>query len=337
MQALQSLHTFALPHHCRRIIEIDNAEQLRSLDFTEPFCVLGEGSNTIFITDFAGCVIKMSNKGILIDEMDTHWKVSLAAGENWHAVVTHLLDKGIAGLENLVLIPGTVGAAPIQNIGAYGVELAQFVDFVEGYHISQAKFERLSNTQCQFGYRDSIFKHALKNQFVITRVGLCLPKCWQPTLSYGPLQTLDPDKITARQVCDTVIAIRQSKLPDPHVLANSGSFFKNPIVANTQYRQLLACYPSMPAYPAGNDSHKLAAGWLIEQSGLKGYTVAGVRVYEKQALVLVNEGHSSGTVLCQVIQHIQKCVNDKFAVRLEHEVRLIGNDGEVTIVESNNE
>lgn len=336
MQALQSLHTFALPHICRDVVQIEDPQQLRAVDFSQPFCVLGAGSNTVFIDDFIGIVVRINNKGIGILEHDTFWDVEVAAGENWHTLVTGLLAKGIPGLENLVLIPGTVGAAPVQNIGAYGVELAQFIEYVDGFNIDTQSFERLNRTQCQFGYRDSVFKHALKNQFVITQVGLRLNKCWQPTLNYGPLQTLDEKTVTALQVSDTVVAIRQSKLPDPEILPNAGSFFKNPVISEAHYQALLAKYVNMPAYSAGIGQRKLAAGWLIEQAGLKGYSVSGVRVYEKQALVLVNDGHSSGSALCEVIQHVQQRVARQFEIQLEHEVRLIGRAGEVSVQEKSN-
>jgi UDP-N-acetylmuramate dehydrogenase len=336
VQALQSLHTFALPHTCRDVVQIEDPQQLRAVDFSQPFCVLGAGSNTVFIDDFIGIVVRINNKGVDILEHDTFWDVEVAAGENWHTLVTGLLAKGIPGLENLVLIPGTVGAAPVQNIGAYGVELAQFIEYVDGFNIDTQSFERLNRTQCQFGYRDSVFKHALKNQFVITQVGLRLNKCWQPTLNYGPLQTLDEKTVTALQVSDTVVAIRQSKLPDPEILPNAGSFFKNPVISEAHYQALLAKYANMPAYLAGIGQRKLAAGWLIEQAGLKGYSVSGVRVYEKQALVLVNDGHSSGSALCEVIQHVQQRVARQFEIQLEHEVRLIGRAGEVSVQEKSN-
>jgi UDP-N-acetylmuramate dehydrogenase len=333
VQKLQSLHTFALPHTCQGIINIDDPQQLRFVDFSQPFCVLGAGSNTVFIDDFVGTVIRINNKGVDIREREIYWDVAVAAGENWHALVINLLEKAISGLENLALIPGTVGAAPVQNIGAYGVELAQFIEYVDGYNIETHSFERLNQEQCQFGYRDSIFKHALKNKFVITQVGLRLNKYWKPTLNYGSLQTLDENTVTASQVSDAVVAIRQSKLPDPKILPNAGSFFKNPIISEAHYQMLAAKYVNMPVYLAGNGQRKLAAGWLIEQAGLKGFSQSGVRVYERQALVLVNDGHGTGRDLCEVIRHVQDRVARQFDIQLEHEVRLIGRDGEVSLQE----
>lgn len=333
MHALQPHHTFALPHFCQNIVEVEDPQWLRTFDFTQQFCLLGEGSNTVFIDDFLGVVLKLTNKGVVISQSTTDWKIDIAAGENWHSLVILLLDNGISGLENLALIPGTVGAAPVQNIGAYGVELADFLEYVEGFNIQRGQFERLSRTQCQFGYRDSIFKNGLKNRFVITKVGLSIAKDWQPQLHYGPLQALDKKTVSGKEVFDAVVAIRQSKLPDPKELANSGSFFKNPLVNHDVCQRLLACYPTMPTYKVDAKMTKLAAGWLIEQAGLKGYRYAGVRVYERQALVLVNEGHASGGSLRQIVQHIQRQVAEQFGVDLEHEVILIGPAGEEHIKE----
>ncbi|BBN83145.1 UDP-N-acetylenolpyruvoylglucosamine reductase [Pseudoalteromonas sp. A25] len=301
------------------------------IDFSKPFCLLGEGSNSVFIEDFAGVVIKLGLKGIAIHEHDEYWSIEVGAGENWHQLVLQLLEKGIAGLENLALIPGTVGAAPVQNIGAYGVELAKFVEYVEGFDIKTKQRVRLNTEQCQFGYRDSIFKHALKGCFVITQVGLKITKQWQPELSYGPLQHLKHTHPSAWQVCQAVIAIRQSKLPDPSVLANAGSFFKNPVVSNEHASKLKQQFADIPTYYVNDAQQKLAAGWLIEQAGLKGHQIGGIAVYHQQALVLVNQGNGSADELVTMIKYIQQQVWERFAVRLEHEVRLLGHDNEVHI------
>ncbi|WP_105166640.1 UDP-N-acetylmuramate dehydrogenase [Pseudoalteromonas sp. T1lg23B] len=331
MHALQSLHTFALPSQCHQLVTISAWQQLQDIDFSKPFCLLGEGSNTVFVDDFAGTVIRIALQGISIEERDSDWLVEVAAGENWHALVVHLLDQNIAGLENLALIPGTVGAAPVQNIGAYGVELAQFVEYVEGFDIETKQCVRLDNGQCEFGYRDSVFKHARKGRFVITQVGLSLTKQWQPQLSYGPLQVLRDGQPTAQQVCETVINIRQSKLPDPQILANAGSFFKNPIVSNEVVTKLKQRFATMPVYYVDPQQQKLAAGWLIEQLGLKGHQIGDIAVYQQQALVLVNQGNGSAADLIAMIEYIQRHVWHQFQVRLEHEVRLIGQYDEIHI------
>ncbi|QUI62133.1 UDP-N-acetylmuramate dehydrogenase [Pseudoalteromonas sp. A22] len=327
MTSLQSYHTFSLPSGCESLIVITDPHALVELDFSRPFFLIGEGSNTIFLEDYAGTVIKLATLGVDIEQQDDDYIVTVAAGENWHQLVTKLLDNGIDGLENLALIPGTVGAAPVQNIGAYGVEVSQFITAVRGFDIAERRFTTLTNAECEFGYRDSVFKHRLKDKFVITEVTLTLPKRWQPTLSYGPLQSLS-DTATAQEICEAVIVTRNSKLPNPAMLANAGSFFKNPVVDRAFAAQLQSKFPEMPAFDVDNDHVKLAAGWLIDKAGLKGCHRGAIRVYEKQALVLVHSGGSTGEDLTQLVSHIQQTVWQKFAVLLEHEVRLITKHGE---------
>lgn len=327
MISLQSYHTFSLPSGCESLIVIEDPKELVQLNYDQAFFLLGEGSNTIFLEDYAGVVIKLATSGVNIEARDDHYLIRAAAGENWHQLVLTLLEQGIGGLENLALIPGTVGAAPVQNIGAYGVEVSQYITAVTGFDITQGHFTTLSSTECQFGYRDSVFKHRLKDKFIITEVTFALPICWQPKLSYGPLQNLS-GAATAKDVCDAVIAIRNSKLPDPCKLANAGSFFKNPIVDKAFAVQLQSMFPDMPVFKVDENSVKLAAGWLIDKAGLKGCQCGTIRVYEQQALVLVHEGGSSGADLKQLVSHIQRTVWQKFAVKLEHEVRLIAKQGE---------
>ncbi len=327
MPSLQSLHTFALPAQSKSLCVIDDVAQLERLDYSQPYYVLGEGSNTVFIGDYDGLVIKMATKGVVISKQDDFIEVIAQAGENWHSLVSSLLKQGIPGLENLALIPGTVGAAPVQNIGAYGVEICRFVHQVRGFNLDTLKFINLSNADCQFHYRDSVFKHALKGRFIITEVTLRLSTAWRATLSYGPLQQL-PKDVSAQVVFDEVIKIRQSKLPDPSQLPNAGSFFKNPMVGKLDAEQLLQRFPDMPIFPVDEQRVKLAAGWLIDNAGLKGTHVGAIRVYEKQALVLVNAGQGCGEELKQLIVAIQHKVNMMYGVVLEHEVRLIDCAGE---------
>ena len=331
MPSVQSLHTFALPAHCAALITITHSESLFEIDFSKPCYVMGEGSNTVFIEDFTGTVLKIANKGIAVTEQQDVWHVRAAAGENWHQLVIHLLELGVFGFENLALIPGTVGAAPVQNIGAYGVEVGQFIKSVKGYDIAKAQFVELAQAECGFAYRESVFKQILKDAFIITEVLFELPKQWHPVLSYGPLQSLDKNTVTAQQVFDKVIEIRQSKLPDPKVLANAGSFFKNPIVESDQVQTLSKQYPDIPKYPVDAKYTKLAAGWLIEQVGLKGFELGGIAVYHKQALVLVNQGAGTASELKAMIHHIQQSVWQKFNVQLEHEVRVIAASGNVQL------
>jgi UDP-N-acetylmuramate dehydrogenase len=327
--ALQPLHTFALSSQCQNFVEINQLEQLQAHSFIAPFCLLGEGSNTVFLDDYAGTVIKMATKGIDINERENDYLINIAAGENWHELVGYLLNKNIPGLENLALIPGTVGAAPVQNIGAYGVELARFVESIEYFDIISKARVTLNNQQCEFAYRDSIFKHALKNKAVITRVHLALPKKWQPILSYGPLQQLAA--VTPQAVFEQIIHTRNSKLPNPYTLPNAGSFFKNPIITNECLAELLKSLPKLPHYKYGQGHHKIAAGWLIDHAGLKGYRIAGIEVHQQQALVLVNHGESQGRDLIAMIKHIQHTIFARYHVMLEHEVRLINQTRECQI------
>ncbi len=327
--SVQAFHTFSLPSQCSQLIEITELEQLQQQSFDSPFCILGEGSNTVFLTDYHGQVIKMATKGITATVREYDYLLEAAAGESWHQLVIYTLEHGMPGFENLALIPGTVGAAPVQNIGAYGVELAKYIEYVEYFDITSKQFIRINNAECQFGYRDSIFKHSLKNNAVITQVGFCLPKQWQPELSYGPLQQLEDT--SAKSIFQQVIKTRSSKLPNPYELANAGSFFKNPIITNSQLQTLLKAYPQLPYYFYDTKHHKVAAGWLIEQAGLKGYRIADIEVHQQQALVLVNHGNSTGADLIAMVQHIQQQVWQCYQIRLQHEVRLMARDGECHI------
>jgi UDP-N-acetylmuramate dehydrogenase len=328
-QSLQSLHTFALNNQCKHFVQINNLEELEKQRFLSPFCLLGEGSNTVFLTDYEGTVVKMATKGVEITERESDYLIKAAAGENWHQLVCYLLDKNIPGLENLALIPGTVGAAPVQNIGAYGVELSKFVETVEYFNILTKTTHTLSNAQCLFGYRDSVFKHQLKNTVVITSVNLALPKKWQAVLSYGPLQQLSD--ITPRTIFEQVISTRNNKLPNPDTVANAGSFFKNPIITNHALAQLLTHFADLPHYKHTAQHHKVAAGWLIEHAGLKTHKVAGIELHQQQALVLVNKGNSQGQDLINMIKHIQHVVMTKYGIALEHEVRLMNAQSECHI------
>lgn len=327
--SLQAFHTFSLPSQCSQLTEITDLAQLQQQSFASPFCLLGEGSNTVFLADYQGHVIKMATKGITVTVREHDYLLEVAAGENWHQLVIYTLEHGMPGFENLALIPGTVGAAPVQNIGAYGVELAKYIDYVEYFDIASKKVVRLSKENCLFGYRDSIFKHSLKNQAVITQVGFCLPKQWQPVLSYGPLQQLKD--ISPMAIFEQVIKTRNSKLPNPYELANAGSFFKNPIITNSQLQALLKVHPQLPHYVYDDEHHKVAAGWLIEQADLKGYQIAGIEVHQQQALVLVNHGNSVGDDLVAMIKHIQQQVWLRYQIGLQHEVRLMTNCDECHI------
>ena len=237
------------------------------------------------------------------------------------------------GLENLALIPGCVGSSPIQNIGAYGVELQRVCEYVDCIELATGKHLRVSATECRFGYRDSIFKHEYQDRFAIVAVGLRLPKQWQPVLTYGDLTRLDPTTVTPQQVFDSVCHMRTTKLPDPKVNGNAGSFFKNPVVTGNIAQELLAKFPTAPHYPQADGSVKLAAGWLIDQCQLKGMRIGGAAVHQQQALVLINAGHATSQDVVQLAHHVRQKVGEKFNVWLEPEVRFIGPLGEVNAVE----
>jgi UDP-N-acetylmuramate dehydrogenase len=259
----------------------------------------------------------------LLEERADAWIVEAGAGENWHVTVAWTLDHGLPGLENLALIPGTVGAAPVQNIGAYGVELRQRFESLDAVDLVTGRTVTLGLDACHFGYRDSVFKHVLAGKSVITRVRFRLPRPWQPVLGYLELERkvhdtgiTDPD---ARTVFDWVCAIRRAKLPDPAAIGNVGSFFKNPVVSVEQCRDIIGRDPEVVHYPLPDGSVKLAAGWLIDACGWKGKSIGRAGVYDKQALVLVNRGGASGAEVVTLARAIQESVYGRFGIRLEPE------------------
>ncbi|WP_017222496.1 UDP-N-acetylmuramate dehydrogenase [Moritella dasanensis] len=294
--------------------------------------ILGGGSNLLFCDDFAGLVIRICLTGITVNESaDDVVSLHVAAGENWHEFVQWTLAQGYDGLENLALIPGVVGAAPVQNIGAYGVELKDFCDYVDVLDTETLTIRRYTPAECQFDYRDSIFKGELKDIAVITAVGFKLSKPWIAKINYGPLANLGNDA-SALTIFKQVCLTRQQKLPDPNKLGNAGSFFKNPIINKAQFDVIADKHPTMPHYPAG-DKIKLAAGWLIDQCNLKGYQQGGAQVHTEQALVIVNTGTATAHDIIMLAQHIHTTVLTRFAVALQHEVRFIGRDGETDLAE----
>ncbi|MBL4915587.1 UDP-N-acetylmuramate dehydrogenase [Shewanella schlegeliana] len=331
--SLKPFNTFALAHSCRELVHAVSTEQLIEsccslYQASEPMLILGGGSNVIFCDDFNGTVVLVETKGIDITEDIGNYYLSVAAGENWHELVCFCLDHGFAGMENLALIPGTVGAAPIQNIGAYGVEMEQFCDWVEYVDLTTGEYNRLSAERCEFGYRDSIFKRQLLGKALITQVGFKLPKQWRPELEYGPLKAINVDGVTPRQVFDCICETRLSKLPDPKVLGNAGSFFKNPVIDSTKFDILSKSYPSIVGYPHGAGKTKVAAGWLIDSAGLKGFKVGGAAVHDKQALVLVNTGDATSEDVVILAGSIVEKIEQKFGITLEAEPRMIGAYGE---------
>ncbi len=291
---------------------------------TMPRLVLGGGSNLLLTRDFEGLVLHMANLGMEIaGESDSHVMVRAQAGESWHGLVQWTLAQGIPGLENLSLIPGSVGASPIQNIGAYGAELADFFHSLTAFDFSTGELLTLTREDCAFGYRDSVFKHRLRDRAVILDVSFALPKQWQANLKYAELSAeLEVQGITnplATDISAAVIAIRRRKLPDPAIIGNAGSFFKNPVVSAQQQSALLTLHPQLISYVQKDGSFKLAAGWLIDQCGWKGKSLGAAGVHEKQALVLVNRGGASGQEVLQLAARIREDVALRFGVMLETE------------------
>lgn len=321
--------TLALPGRAAFHAEIHSADQLAKLagDSTLRRFVLGAGSNLVLTGDFDGLVLQMAIRGReLIGEDDDAWYVRAGAGENWHQLVLWTLAQGWPGLENLALIPGTVGAAPIQNIGAYGLEVADRFQSLEAFDLPTGRLLRLGRAACRFAYRDSVFKQQgwhLDGQRVITHVTFRLPRCWQPLTRYADLAAeLDRQQLshpTPRQIADAVIAIRSRKLPDPATLANAGSFFHNPVLSATVAERLAIAFPDLPRYPQDDGRVKLAAGWLIEQSGWKGRDLGRVGMYEEQALVLVNRGGARGAEVIALARAVQADVRQRFGIELATE------------------
>lgn len=321
----KSYSTFALDTQLAELVELESLAELKTYQPTTTPLLLGEGSNSVFLTDQTQTILRyLAKSRTLLSEDDQQVQLHIEAGDNWHQLVSWTVTQGWWGLENLSLIPGSVGAAPVQNIGAYGAELADCCDYVDFFHWQSRTVQRLSKSDCGFGYRDSIFKTALAGRGVIVAIGLTLKKRGQPKLGYKGLEHLNEHSSVA-EVAQAVIAVRQSKLPDPVVLPNCGSFFKNPVVRHSVFEAIQSRYPAMPFYPQADGLVKLAAGWLIEQVGLKGERMGDVGCYEKQALVLVNFGQGTAEDLLKMISLIQLKVATQFAVQLEPEVRLLGN------------
>jgi UDP-N-acetylmuramate dehydrogenase len=287
--------------------------------------VLGGGSNVVLTRDFDGLVLLVALAGKRLAREDAHaWYVEAGAGENWHEFVAWTLEAGMPGLENLALIPGTVGAAPIQNIGAYGLEMADRCESVRAIELATGTPVEFDAAECRFGYRDSFFKREGRDRYVITSVTFRLPKAWQPNAGYADLarelaQRNAGEAPQARAVFDAVVAVRRAKLPDPLQLGNAGSFFKNPVIDALQFDALVVREPQIISYPQADGRVKLAAGWMIDRCGWKGRALRAAAVHDRQALVLVNRGGATGTDILELAQAIQRDVLARFGVALEQE------------------
>ena len=327
--SLKPYNSFGLPAVAHTLVRVaSDADVRRVVDHPQwglaPKFVLGGGSNIILTRDMPQLVLKVEVRGMrLVAERADAWVVEAGAGESWHEFVAWTLANGWPGLENLALIPGSVGAAPVQNIGAYGVELKDRFESLDAVDLMTGRSVTLHAGICTFGYRDSVFKHSLANRSVITRVRLRLPRPWQPVLGYLDLERKMHETgihaPTPQQIFDWVCTIRRAKLPDPLVIGNAGSFFKNPVVTIEQCRDIIGRDPEIVHYPMADGSIKLAAGWLIDACGWKGKSMGQAGVYEKQALVLVNRGHAIGSEVMLLAGAIQESVYGRFGIRLEPE------------------
>lgn len=330
---LRLRNTFGVPARARCLIEVDHVaalQQAQAQGFIDAdTLVLGGGSNLLWVGDHPGSVLAMCNRSISMREADDgSVRVHADAGVAWHDLVMHTVAQGLSGLENLALIPGTVGAAPIQNIGAYGVEVGEHIVQVQAMQRSDGALVQLSADECAFAYRDSVFKQQAQ-RWIVTGVEFALRRDASPRLEYAGLSealAALAQAPTPRDVAEAVIAIRKQKLPDPALLGNAGSFFKNPIVPLAQAQALAEQHPGMPVFAAGaaSDRRKLSAAWLIDACGLKGYRQGDAGISAQHALVLVNHGNASGAELLAVARHVAACVAQRFAVAIEPEPRLIG-------------
>ncbi|TCI95119.1 UDP-N-acetylmuramate dehydrogenase [Tenacibaculum sp. M341] len=328
--SLKKMNTFGIDVNAKRFVNITSVYELQQLVKKEKdLFLLSGGSNMLLTKDIEELVVHLNITGISIDnENDSNVNLTVNAGENWHNFVLWCVSNNYGGIENLSLIPGNVGTCPIQNIGAYGVEVKDVITKVEAIEIATGKLVSFSNNDCEFGYRNSIFKNTHKGKYIITSVSFCLQK--QPhqlNTSYGAIEKqLDSNSIkkpTIKDVSEAVINIRNSKLPNPKDIGNSGSFFKNPVISTTHFKSLLEKYPEIPNYPISEHEVKVPAGWLIEQSGFKGKRFGDAGVHDKQALVLVNHGNASGKEIYELAKTIQQTIQENFSINLEIEVNVI--------------
>lgn len=328
--SLKSENTFGIDIKCRYFIEVDSVEQLKSVlkeKVSPSIFILGGGSNILFTQDYPGLVIKINIKGKQVEKVEgKHVFVKVQAGESWHEFVLWTIENGWGGLENLSLIPGSCGAAPMQNIGAYGVEIKDVFVRLEALHRDSLEVHTFNHESCHFGYRESVFKRELKDQYIIISIVYRLHSEPKFNTSYGAIEE-ELDKMgvvekSLKSVSDAVIAIRQSKLPNPKEIGNSGSFFKNPVISKEAFERLAKEYPAMPYYKVEED-YKIPAGWLIEQCGWKGKVVGNTGSHAKQALVLVNYGHATGAEVIALARAIQASVKEKFDIEIEMEVNIV--------------
>lgn len=331
--SLKDYNTFGIEakaNHFAAFSSVDELKQLLRSEKTESseLLVLGGGSNILLTSDFHGLVLRNELKGIeIVDSTTDEAFVKAMAGETWHDFVLHTIDHDLGGIENLSLIPGSVGAAPMQNIGAYGVEIKDVFHELEALNRETLEVEMFDAAACQFGYRESVFKRALKNQYIIISVTLKLSKTSTVNTSYGAIEKelaeMGIQRPSIRDVSNAVINIRRSKLPDPSKIGNSGSFFKNPVISAEQFEKLKQQFPEVANYPLPNGDVKIAAGWLIDQAGWKGKTIGNYGVHKNQALVLVNYGGANGQDIYELSEEILRSIKTTYGIDLEREVNIL--------------
>lgn len=331
---LLPFNTFRINAQARYLVTVTSVSEAQDLFKSDLFkkhrtLILGGGSNILLTKDFEGLVIKNEMGGIAVTgEDETHLKLKAGSGENWHSLVMYCVDHNFGGVENLSLIPGTAGAAPMQNIGAYGVEIREVIHQVEAIEIETGKLTVFSREACAFGYRESVFKQRLKDKYFISSITLSLTKKDHHfNITYGAIKDVLKEKnvkeLTIRAISDAVIDIRKNKLPDPLLIGNAGSFFKNPSVGTASFERLKKKFPAIPSFPGENNLVKIPAAWLIEQCGWRGKTLENIGVHKHQALVLVNYGQGEGEKIWQLAMDIQSSVKEKFDLVLQPEVNVI--------------
>lgn len=326
--SLKPYNTFGIHANAKRFVTVNSVKELKKIIASEKsLFLLGGGSNILLTGDVEKLVIHLNTKGIIVNDFDENEVLITAeAGENWHELVLWCVSQNYGGLENLALIPGNVGTSPIQNIGAYGVEIKAVFQQLEALEIETGKTKIFTNADCNFGYRNSVFKNELKGKYIILNVTFKLTKKnHNINISYGAIKDLltNKENPSIKEIADAVIAIRQSKLPDPKKIGNSGSFFKNPVISSDLFKELSEKHPEIPHYRISENEIKIPAGWLIEQCGFKGKRFGDAGVHEKQALVLVNYNNATGKEIYALAQEIQQKVMETFKISLEIEVNVI--------------
>ena len=328
--SLKAHNTFGIDARCRQFLEYSTVDEAQSVAqrIAEPFLIVGGGSNLLLTRDYDGTVVRSAIKGLqVVEETDSEVLISVGSGEEWDEMVREFVARGWYGAENLSLIPGDVGASAVQNIGAYGAEVGELINRIEAVSVGSGERVVIQASECQYGYRQSRFKHEWKNRFLITHVIYRLSKTFSPRLDYGNIRAeLERRNIaspTAAQLRDVIISIRREKLPDPKVEGNAGSFFMNPVVSRERFEALLNDYPQMPHYPVDPEHEKIPAGWLIDQCGWKGKSLGRAGVHSRQALVLVNRGGATGQEIVDLCEAIRSDVLKKFGITIVPEVNII--------------